>query len=62
MAVSHKETCRLVFLAFRRNAQPSRRGNLRGLGICHQQAFREFHGNGKSSKIRNLTQACIACQ
>ncbi len=36
--------------------------DLRGLGICHQQAFWQEYRKGIPAKIRNLTEDCIACQ
>ena len=35
--------------------------DLRGLGICHQQAFWQEYRKGIPAKIRNLTEDCIAC-
>lgn len=49
--------------AFRRNAQPSPQVTISGVwGYVTNKHFRGFHGNGKSSKIRNLTEDCIACR
>jgi len=35
-------------------------GDLRGLGYVTNKHFKGFYCNGKSSKIRNLTEDCIA--
>ena len=35
--------------------------DLRGLGICHQQAFWQEYRKRIPAKIRNLTEDCIAC-
>lgn len=36
--------------------------DLRGLGICHQQAFWQEYRKRIPAKIRNLTEDCIACE
>ena len=35
--------------------------DLRGLGTCHQQAFWQEYRKRIPTKIRNLTEDCIAC-
>ena len=51
-----------VFSVPKERAAVTAGDDLRGLGYVTNKHFRGFHGNGKSSKIRNLTEDCIACR
>ena len=52
----------LVFSVPTERAAITAGDDLRGLGICHQQAFWQEYRKRIPAKIRNLTEDCIACR
>lgn len=52
----------LVFSVPTERAAIANGNDLRGLGICHQQAFWQEVRERIPAKIRNLTEDCIACE